>query len=197
VTSLGSLLKKPEAPFVVIMGGAKVSDKIEVIRSLAKVADQILVGGAMANTFLLAKGEDISDSLAETDKVELAKTLMSELGEKLVLATDYVRDNPEGDTFKYLDIGPESIKLFQSYLSKAKTIFWNGSLGYSEVEQFAVATRAIAEYIPTLSKTTSIVAGGDTVEVISELELHDNYSFVSTGGGAALEFLAGDKLPGI
>lgn len=194
--NLGSLLEKPASPFVVVMGGAKVSDKIEVIKSLAARADTILIGGAMANTFLLAKGEEISDSKAEPDKVDVAKQLMEELGEKLVLATDYVKDNEEG-AFKYLDIGPESVELFKSHLSKAKTIFWNGSLGYTEEERFAVASKAIAEHIAGLKGVNSVIAGGDTDELVTRLKMRDSFTFISTGGGAALELLAGTKLPGV
>ena len=198
VSRLGSLLDKPEHPFVVVMGGAKVSDKIEVIKRLAEKADTILVGGAMANTFLLAKGEKIGDSLAEADKVDVAKELIKSLGEKLVLATDFVKDNEaDAEHFKYLDIGEQSVEEFAHKLKDAKLIFWNGSLGYTEDDKYAVASKDIAEFIGGLKSTTSIVAGGDTVEMISRLGLHDKFSFVSTGGGAALEFLAGEKLPGV
>ncbi|MCC2631489.1 MAG: Phosphoglycerate kinase [Patescibacteria group bacterium] len=193
---LGSLIKNPESPFVVIMGGAKVSDKIEVIKTLAAKADTILIGGAMANTFLLAKGEDIGKSKAEADKVDVAKALMEEFGDKLVIAPDYVKDVDTAD-FRYLDIGEESVELFKKYLSKAKTIFWNGSLGYTEEEAYAKASQAIAEYVAGLKKATSIVAGGDTVEMITRLDLYDKFTFISTGGGAALEFLAGEELPGV
>lgn len=196
LTNLGALLKRPEKPFVVVMGGAKVSDKIEVIRSLGKIADSILIGGAMANTFLLAQGEDIGKSLAEPEKVELAKKLMEELGDKLILAEDYVQDG-EGAEARYMDIGDKAVEDFKAQLSEAKTIFWNGSLGYTEDPRFAKASQAIAEYIGGLKDVTSIVAGGDTVEMITRLKLHDNFTFISTGGGATLEFLAGDELPGV
>ena len=194
--SLGSLVEKPEHPFVVIMGGAKVSDKIEVINALATHADAILVGGAMANTFLLAKGEKIGSSLAETEKVDLAKQLIEELGEKLVLAEDYVKDK-DTEEFRYLDIGPKAIEQFKSYLAEAKTIFWNGSVGYAEDPQYAVATEELAKFIGSLEGVTSVVAGGDTVSIITNLNLREKFTFVSTGGGAALDFLAGEKLPGV
>ncbi len=196
---LGGLIKEPAKPFVVVMGGAKVSDKIEMINQLAKVADKILVGGAMANTFLLAKGEKVGDSKVEEDKVDLAKELMASLGDKLVLAEDYVPDmeGEEHDHFKYLDIGPKAIEQFKTILKDAETIFWNGSLGYVEDDKYAVATNAIAEYIASLKGVTSIVAGGDTVETVTKLKLHDKFTFVSTGGGAALELLSGRTLPGI
>lgn len=194
--NLGMLLEKPAHPFVVIMGGAKVSDKIEVIQALAKQADTLLIGGAMANTFLLAKGEDVSKSKAETDKVDVAKQLMKELGDKLVLAADFVKAEVEGG-FAYEDIGPAAIKQFQEKLAGAKTIFWNGSLGMAENPTYAVGTESIAKYISGMKNVSSVVAGGDTVETITNLKLHDAFSFVSTGGGAALEFLGGKELPGV
>ncbi|MBU6389310.1 phosphoglycerate kinase [Patescibacteria group bacterium] len=198
VEMLGSLLEKPESPFVVVMGGAKVSDKIGVIKKLADQADKILVGGAMVNTFLLAKGEDIGASLADKADVSLATGLMKDLGDKLVLAADLVKDESGGKgKFKYLDIGQKAVEEFQQILKGAKTIFWNGSLGYTEDEKYAAGTEAIAGYVAGLKGVTSVVAGGDTVETISKLNLRDKFTFVSTGGGAALEFLAGDALPGI
>jgi phosphoglycerate kinase len=199
VETLGSLLEAPESPFVVVMGGAKVSDKIEVIRRLAAKADKVLIGGAMANTFLLAKGEPIGDSLAEPDKVDVARGLLEEFGDKLVVAIDFVKDNPaDTEHFRYLDIGSESVELFAKELSTAKTIFSNGSVGYTEDEKFAVGSIAVAKAIAARTgKATTVVAGGDTVELISRLKMHDKFSFVSTGGGAALEFLAGAELPGV
>ena len=197
LATLGSLLKEPAHPFVVIMGGAKVSDKIEVIQTLAKQADHILIGGAMANTFLLAKGEHIGQSLAEAEKVDVAKKLIEELGEKLILAKDFVKDSEDAENFKYMDIGEESVAEFETYLKEAKTIFWNGSLGYTEDAKFAKASAAIATYIGDLKGVTSIVAGGDTDQMIDEVHLRDKFSFISTGGGAALEFLAGKSLPGV
>jgi 3-phosphoglycerate kinase len=197
IESLGNLTGNPEHPFVVIMGGAKVSDKIEVIRSLAQVADTILIGGAMANTFLLAKGEDISNSKAEPEKVEVAKQLLEEFSDKLVLAEDFVKDTSDDGSFRYLDIGSKAIEQFKTYLKGAKTIFWNGSLGYAEDPRYAVATDAIAHYVSSLKGVTTVVAGGDTVENITRLNLHESFSFISTGGGAALEFLGGQELPGI
>jgi phosphoglycerate kinase len=194
--TLGSLLKEPAHPFVVVMGGAKVSDKIEVIRSLAVIADTILIGGAMANTFLLAQGQDISESKAEPDKVDVAKALLAEFGEKLVVAADYVKDGDES-TFRYLDIGEKAIEQFEGYLKNARTILWNGSLGYTEDPKYAKASTDIATFIGGLAGVTSIVAGGDTVEMITELDLHDKFTFISTGGGAALDLLAGKELPAV
>ena len=195
VGHLGKILKDPERPFVVIMGGAKVSEKMEVIRTLGKIADTILIGGAMANTFLLAQGEAIGDSKAEPDKRHLAEQLMHELGTKLFLAPDYVKDG-EGEHFRYLDIGEKSIAMFKEKMKEAKTVFWNGSLGYTEEAPYDKGSREIAEYMATLDATT-IIAGGDTVEMVTVLNIHDKFTFVSTGGGAALEFLAGDELPAV
>lgn len=199
VSTLTGLLTTPVHPFIVIMGGAKVSDKIEVIRQLGKVSDKLLIGGAMANTFLLAQGQDIGKSKAEADKVDLAKSLLVELGDKLVIAPDFVKKEADG-SFQYLDIGAKSVEEFESVLNLAKTVFWNGSLGYTEDPAYAKATQAIATYIGQLggvTEVTSVVAGGDTVETITDLKLHDKFTFVSTGGGAALELLAGKKLPGV
>lgn len=198
VKMLGGLLENPVRPFVVIMGGAKVSDKIEVIQSLGKMADKLLIGGAMANTFALAKGENIGQSKAEGDKRHLAETLMEDLGEKIVLPVDFVKDNPDDqEGFRYMDLGPGTIDSFKQELKGAKTIFWNGSLGYIEDEKYAVSTDQIAKYIASLKGVTTVVAGGDTVETITKLNLHKDITFVSTGGGAALELLAGKILPGI
>jgi phosphoglycerate kinase len=194
---LGKLTANPERPFVVVMGGAKVLDKIGVIDRLGAIADKILIGGAMANTFLLAKGEDISESKADREGIDMAKNLMEKLGDKLILAEDYVKKEKEGGAFSYMDIGPKAIEQFKTHLADAKMIFWNGSLGYAEEEEFAKATQAIAEYIGGLSGVTSIIAGGDTVEMVTRLKMHERFTFVSTGGGAALELLAGEQLPGV
>jgi phosphoglycerate kinase len=197
LTHLGSLVAEPAKPFVVIMGGAKVSEKIEVIKRLAAVADHVLIGGAMANTFLLAMGQPVGDSKVEADKVDLAKSLLEEFKDKLVLAADFVKDDEAAEKFKYLDIGPKAVEQFKDYLNNAKTIFWNGSLGYTEDPRYAKATQEIAEYVASLKDVTSIVAGGDTVEMVTRLNLHDSFTFVSTGGGAALDLLAGVELPAV
>jgi phosphoglycerate kinase len=195
--NLGELLSKPERPFVVVMGGAKVSDKIEVIKSLTKICDKLLVGGALANTFLFAKGEDVSESKVEKEKVDLAEKLIEEMGDKLVLAKDYVKDEMEDGKFRYLDIGEEAVAEFKEILKDAKTIFWNGSLGYTEDPRFMKASQEIAEYIGSLKEAKSIIAGGDTDELITRLKMRDQFTFISTGGGAALDLLAGKPLPGV
>jgi 3-phosphoglycerate kinase len=196
---LGSLTANPEHPFVVVMGGAKVSDKIGVIEKLAPLADVVLIGGAMANTFRLAKGEDISASKAETDKVELAQKLLSTFGDKLVIAPDGVAKQNDDGTFSYLDIGERTVAAFTETIASAAMVFWNGSLGYTEEAPYDAGSTAVLRALAARSESgaTTIVAGGDTVELVTRLGLHDSLTFVSTGGGAALEFLAGDVLPGV
>lgn len=194
--NLGLLLQDPPRPFVVIMGGAKVSDKIDVIKSLGRIADTILIGGAMANTFLLAQGEKIGESKAEPDKRHVAEQLMHEFGNKLFLAPDYVKEG-EGAHFRYLDIGPKAVEQFKERMKDAKLVFWNGSLGYTEEAPYDKGSTEIAKFLAE-STAKTVVAGGDTVELISRLDLHEKFDFISTGGGAALEFLgSGGKLPGI
>jgi phosphoglycerate kinase len=195
---LGKLVGEPEHPFVVVMGGAKVSDKIEMVKLLGEKADTLLIGGAMANTFLLAQGEPVGDSLVEKEKRHVAEELMHALGAKLFLAPDYVKEG-ESDHFRYLDIGEKAVAQFKERMQEAKLIFWNGSLGYTEEAPYDKGSREIAEFLAkrTTEGVTTIVAGGDTVEMVTRLELHDKLSFVSTGGGAALEFLSGKQLPGV
>jgi phosphoglycerate kinase len=195
---LGQLVGEPVHPFVVIMGGAKVSDKIEMMQLLGEKADTILVGGAMANTFLLAQGENIGDSLVERDKRMVAESLIHTLGVKLFLAPDYVKDG-EGDHVRFLDIGQKAVTQFKEHMADAKLIFWNGSLGYTEEAPYDKGSTAIAEYLAerTAAGVTTIIAGGDTVDLVTKLNLHDKLTFVSTGGGAALEFLSGKELPGV
>lgn len=198
VEELGKLLHSPEHPFVVIMGGAKVIDKIEILKELEKVADTFLIGGALANTFLLAQGEKIGNSKAEPEQRHLAEQIMHQFGSKLFLATDFVKEQgSEGDNFRYLDIGEKSIAQFKERLSGAKTVFWNGPLGYIEEEPYDQGSKAIAEYLAKHSGTT-IVAGGEVVELVSKLNLRDQFTFVSTGGGASLDFISKDgKLPAL
>ncbi|HLF84904.1 MAG TPA: phosphoglycerate kinase [Blastocatellia bacterium] len=215
---LGKALKHPERPFVVILGGAKVSDKINVIENLLKSADAILIGGAMAYTFLKSQGVETGRSLVEDDKLDLARGLLSrarERGVSLLLPTDnLVVDKAAWDTDPLatssrvcpvteikpqeagLDIGPDSIAEFSDKLSKAKTIVWNGPMGMFEYPPFDVGTRAIAQSVAA-AEATSIVGGGDSVAAITEAGVAERITHVSTGGGASLEFLAGDILPGV
>jgi len=152
----------------------------------------------MANTFLKAQGKEVGHSMVEESMVAEAAALLAEFPEKIMVAHDFIKDDPKNDeTFRYLDIGPESVKQFEEVLSTAKTIFWNGSLGYTEDQRFAVATKELAQFLAKQNDAHVVIAGGDTVEIITELGLRDAYSFVSTGGGAALEFLSGEPMPGL
>ncbi len=213
---LGKALTNPERPFLAILGGAKVSDKIEVIQNLIKIADTILIGGAMAYTFFRARGFTTGKSLVEEDKTDLALTLLGEAVERgcrIVLPVDHIlaRSTEEGaqtqvtgvegtpSDWMGLDIGPKTIELFRNEISRARMIVWNGPVGMFEKPAFARGTMAIAQAVAdaTASGATSIVGGGDSVSAIEQAGLADQISHISTGGGASLEFLAGRKLPGV
>ncbi|MBS9336891.1 phosphoglycerate kinase [Fructobacillus parabroussonetiae] len=211
---LGDAVDTPKRPFVAIIGGAKVSDKIEVVQSLLKKADKVIVGGGMAYTFDAAKGNKIGNSLFEEDKVQTAKDLMAEAGDKLVLPVDSVAadafsndaktevvDAEAGipDGYMGLDIGPKSVKLFQDVLNDAKTVVWNGPMGVFEMENFAKGTLAIGEELVKVTEKggTTIVGGGDSTAAVQALGVADKLSHISTGGGASLEYLEGKELPGI
>ena len=211
---LGEAVANPVRPFVAIIGGAKVSDKIEIVKSLLAKADKVIVGGGMAYTFDAAKGNKIGNSLFEADKVELAKQLMAEAGDKLVLPVDSIAadafsndantevvDAEAGipDGYMGLDIGPKSIKLLQDTLSDAKTVVWNGPMGVFEMPSFAKGTLAIGEELVTVTENggTTIVGGGDSTAAVQQLGVADKLSHISTGGGASLEYLEGKELPGI
>ncbi|MCQ2531754.1 MAG: phosphoglycerate kinase, partial [Saccharofermentans sp.] len=210
---IGGALSNPQRPFVAILGGAKVSDKIGVITNLMDKADTIIIGGGMAYTFIAAKGGSIGNSLFEADKVELAKELMAkaeEKGVKLLLPTDTVvaddfsadansqivptMEIPDG--WEGLDIGPETIATFSAAIAEAKTVIWNGPAGVFEFEKFAVGTKALAEAIAK-TDATSIIGGGDSAAAIEKLGYASQVSHISTGGGASLEFIEGKVLPGI
>jgi phosphoglycerate kinase len=213
---LGKALEHPERPFVVILGGAKVSDKIAVIENLLKSADAILIGGAMAYTFLKSQGLETGRSLVEDDKLDLARELLNRARERgpLLPTDNLVVDKAAWDADPHatsprvcpvteikpqeagLDIGPDSIAKFSDKISNAKTIVWNGPMGMFEHPPFDVGTRAIAQSVAA-AKATSIVGGGDSVAAITEAGVADRITHVSTGGGASLEFLAGDILPGV
>ena len=192
VEHLEYLKNKPDHPFVVVLGGAKPDDKIAMIQSLRQRVDTFLVAGGIANTFLQAMEDDIQESLVGDDKaLATAKELLPVLGEKLVLPVDFVWEGK-----KIMDVGEKTIALFEKHLMRAKTIFWNGNLGKSEEKRFAKGTRAIAKAIAA-SRAHSVVGGGDTVAAIDQYGLRQHISFISTGGGATLEFLAGKSLPGL
>ncbi len=205
---LGKATTNPERPCVAIIGGAKVSDKIEVIMNLLKVVDRLMIGGAMAYTFLKASGEPIGKSLVEDDKLDLARDLMAKAGKKLMLPTDHVvsaefkagAENevvtviPEGKMA--LDIGPATIAAYVEVIKTAKTIIWNGPMGVFELKPFDVGTMSLAHAVAD-ADAISIVGGGDSEKAIKTAGLSDKISHVSTGGGASLEFLGGVQLPGV
>jgi phosphoglycerate kinase len=205
---LTKVTKNPERPSVAILGGAKVSDKIEVIENLMKVVDQLLIGGAMAYTFMKAKGEPIGKSLVEDDKVTLAKDLLARAGNKLLLPRDHVvtAELKEGadsrvvteipDGMLAVDIGPATIEAYSAVIAKAKTIIWNGPMGVFEKPPFDRGTVAIAKAVAS-SGAISVVGGGDSEKAIKSAGVTGKISHVSTGGGASLEFLAGIELPGV
>lgn len=211
---LGDSVEDPKRPFVAIIGGAKVSDKIEVVQALLKKADKVIIGGGMAYTFDAAKGNKIGNSLFEEDKVELAKSLMEEAGDRLVLPIDAVAadafsndaktvtvDSEAGipDGYMALDIGPKSVALFKDVLADAKTVVWNGPMGVFEMENFAKGTLAIGNDLVNVTENggTTIVGGGDSTAAVQMLGVADKLSHISTGGGASLEYLEGKTLPGI
>jgi phosphoglycerate kinase len=212
---LGRAISNPDRPFVSILGGAKVSDKIEVVRNLMKLADVMLIGGAMAYTFLKSQGLPVGKSLVENDKLDLARGLLEEAHARhfrLLLPLDHVLaqsiDSTETritdiastpDDCVGLDVGPKTIELFSREILKARTIVWNGPLGMFEKPAFAEGTLAMARAVAaaTASGATSIVGGGDSVAAVERSGVADKISHISTGGGASLEFLAGQKLPGV
>jgi phosphoglycerate kinase len=205
---LGMATTNPERPCVAILGGAKVSDKIEVIENLGKVVDRLLIGGAMAYTFLKAQGLPIGKSLVEDDKLELAKKLLSSLGGKLMLPVDHVvvteiAAGAPNRTVEQIatdeigvDIGPKTIELYTGVIQGAKTVIWNGPMGIFEKPPFDKGTVALAKAVAD-SGATSVVGGGDSEKAIKAAGVTSKISHVSTGGGASLEFLAGIKLPGV
>jgi phosphoglycerate kinase len=205
---LGMATRNPERPCIAILGGAKVSDKIEVIENLGKIVDRLLIGGAMAYTFLKAQGLPTGKSLVEDDKVELAKKLLSELGGKLMLPVDHVvvseiaagAPNDVVETIPAdkiaVDIGPKTIEAYRKTIADSKTIIWNGPMGIFEKPPFDNGTVALAKAVAE-SGATSVVGGGDSEKAIKAAGVTAKITHVSTGGGASLEFLAGIKLPGV
>lgn len=210
ITFIGGAVDNPEHPFVAVLGGAKVSDKIGVIDNLLAKADKILIGGGMTYTFYAAKGMKIGNSLVETDKIDLAKEILDKAGDKLVLPVDSVvaekfdNDAPhktvEGDVpdgYMALDIGPKSVAEFKDVLKDAKTVVWNGPMGVFEMSNYAEGTLEIGKFLGTLTNAKTIVGGGDSTAAVQQLGVADKLSHISTGGGASLEYLEGKTLPGI
>lgn len=207
---LSDAIANPQRPFIAILGGAKVSDKINVIRNLLTICDKVLIGGAMAYTFALAKGGKVGKSRVELDRVELAKELIATGGSKLMLPLDthcgdafsgdcnkvVVKAGEIPDTFEGFDIGPETAELFAAEVSAAKTVVWNGPMGVFEMPPFDAGTRAVAEAIAN-SSSTSIIGGGDSAAAIQQLGFADKVSHVSTGGGASLSMLEGEKFAAV
>jgi phosphoglycerate kinase len=216
LTYLGKALSNPERPFVAVLGGAKVSDKIEVVQNLMKLADAMLIGGAMAYTFLKSLGLPVGKSLVENDKLDLARGLLDEAKKRnfrLLLPVDHVlAESPEAtaavgttdiaatpENLMGLDVGPKTIAEFSKEIAKARTIVWNGPLGMFEKPAFAQGTLAMARAVAaaTAAGATSIVGGGDSVAAVEQSGVANQISHISTGGGASLEFLSGEKLPGV
>jgi len=207
---LGDAIASPVRPFVAILGGAKISDKIGVIENLLKKADKILIGGGMANTFLKALGYEMADSLVEADAVETAKTLLGKSEGKLILPVDMVLGDafdaeakmetlPVGDVpagWRVLDIGPKTVEVFGEAIADAGTIVWNGPMGVFEFPRFAAGTFAVAHKVAE-SSAVSIIGGGDSVSAINQSGLSSQITHISTGGGASLEMLEGIELPGL
>lgn len=208
---LNNALTNPNRPFVAIVGGAKVSDKIGVIKQLLTKADYVLIGGGMAYTFLKAQGYNIGDSICELDKLDVAKEILSLGKDKIILPIDVKLNNQfanDGDIkvvsydqipdgYQGLDIGDQTIELFAKYIKTAKTIVWNGPMGVFEFSNFAKGTNSVCEAIKDNPEAISIIGGGDSAAAAISLGYQDQFSHISTGGGASLEFLEGKDLPGI
>jgi phosphoglycerate kinase len=208
--NLDEVLQDPKHPFVAIIGGAKVSDKVGVIESLLNTADTLLVGGAMCFTFFKAQGYEVGNSLVEEEYLEEAKRLIDEAGERLVLPVDVVvaeeiEEDAPSQTVKAeeipaemmgLDIGPETVEKFREHIKNARIIFWNGPMGIFEMDAFAAGTEGVARAVAE-SEANSIVGGGDSVAAVAGLGLEEEMGFISTGGGASLEYVEGKELPGV
>ena len=212
---LGKALEEPAKPFVAILGGAKVSDKIEVIDHLLSKVDALLIGGGMAYTFLKAKGQETGKSLLEADKIDVAKHALAKAeakGVRFLLPVDHVLadkfaadantqifagDGPFPAEWMALDIGPKTVELFERKIADASTIVWNGPMGVFEMPAFAVGTNKIAKAVAANQDAVSIVGGGDSVSAVKKAGVAEKITHISTGGGARLEFLEGKKLPGV
>jgi len=208
---LGRALADPEPPFLAVLGGAKISDKIGVIRNLLSKVDSLIIGGGMANTFFKAQGLDVGESLVEDEVLDTARELLDSAGDRLVLPVDCVVADrfaadaeakvvpvdqvPDG--WRILDIGPASVAHFSNRLAAARTVVWNGPMGVFEFPRFAEGTFAVARALAGLEGATTIIGGGDSAAAVEQSGLADKMSHISTGGGASLEFLEGKELPGV
>ncbi|WP_416322593.1 phosphoglycerate kinase [Mycoplasmopsis felis] len=209
VSSLEKAIKNPEHPYVAIIGGAKVSDKIQVLENLAKIADKMIIGGAMAYTFLKAQGKKVGTSLVEDEFLGLAKEFLTKYSQKVVLPIDHatatefkdvtpvIQENEIKDGYMGLDLGPKSIELVKETLKNAKCVVWNGPMGVAEFENYKEGTLAVCKSISQLKDCYTVVGGGDSVAAVEKLGMEDKFSHVSTGGGASLELLQGLELPAV
>jgi phosphoglycerate kinase len=207
---LGRAVANPEHPYIAILGGAKISDKILVVETLASKCDKLIIGGGMANTFLTAKGLNMQDSLVETDAIETAKTLLGKLGSKLILPVDAIiadKFDAEANTqtvdvdkipagWRMLDVGPKTLELYKTSLSGVKLVVWNGPVGVFEMPKFAEGTFALARMLAE-SGAITVIGGGDSASAVKKAGVAKQMTHVSTGGGASLEFLEGKELPGV
>ena len=207
---LGRAVANPEHPYIAILGGAKISDKILVVETLASKCDKLIIGGGMANTFLTAKGLNMQDSLVEKDAIETAKTLLGKLGDKLILPVDAIiadKFDAEANTqtvdvdkipagWRMLDVGPKTLELYKTSLKGVKLVVWNGPVGVFEMPKFAEGTFALARMLAE-SGATTVIGGGDSASAVKKAGLAKQMTHVSTGGGASLEFLEGKVLPGV
>ena len=207
---LGRAVANPEHPYVAILGGAKISDKIDVVESLLSKADRLIIGGGMANTFLAAKGLNLQDSLVEESSLETAKSIMEKSGDKLILPVDAIiadKFDAEANTqivdvdkipagWRMLDVGPKTLELYKQALNGAKLIVWNGPVGVFEMPKFAQGTFALARLLAD-SGATTVIGGGDSASAVKKAGVAKQMTHVSTGGGASLEFLEGKELPGV
>ncbi|WP_322908259.1 phosphoglycerate kinase [Mycoplasmopsis felis] len=209
VLSLEKAIKNPAHPYVAIIGGAKVSDKIQVLENLAKIADKMIIGGAMAYTFLKAQGKKVGTSLVEDEFLGLAKEFLTKYSQKVVLPIDHatatefkditpvIQENEIKDGYMGLDLGPKSIELVKETLKNAKCVVWNGPMGVAEFENYKEGTLAVCKSISQLKDCYTVVGGGDSVAAVEKLGMEDKFSHVSTGGGASLELLQGLELPAV
>jgi phosphoglycerate kinase len=207
---LGRAVANPEHPYIAILGGAKISDKIDVVESLLSRADKVIIGGGMANTFLAAQGLDMQDSLVEEASLETAKSIMEKAGDKLVLPLDAViADKFEAEAnsqvvevdkippgWRMMDVGPKTLELYKQVLDGARLIVWNGPVGVFEMPKFAEGTFALAKMLAD-SGATTVIGGGDSASAVKKAGVAKQMTHVSTGGGASLEYLEGKELPGV